>query len=215
MFTPAARTTAIFVIALLCRGEIIDRVAVTVANQVITESQILEAARLTAFLNDEPVDTSAAGKRKTADRLVEQILLRREMNLMHFSAPPESDIAPLLKQVKARFKNDAEFKALLRKNHISEAQLDRYLLWQLTVLRFIDYRFRPSVQVSGADLHAYYRKQVAEWQKKGVHPIPTFQQERDDIDKTLTEQRVSETLDRWLAEARTQTQIVYHDEVFR
>ncbi|MGH9668239.1 MAG: hypothetical protein ACRD9L_27780, partial [Bryobacteraceae bacterium] len=174
MFTRGARTIVLFAGALMGRAEIVDRIAVTVANRVITESQILEAAHLTAFLNGEPADTSAAGKRKTADRLVEQILLRREMDLMHFSSPPAADVAPLLAQVKTRFKNEADFDAALRRSQISGAQLKGYLLWQLTTLRFIDFRFRPGVQVSAADLRAYYGRQLTEWQKKRVQPIPTF-----------------------------------------
>lgn len=197
------------------RAEIIDRVAVTVGDRVITENQIAEAARLTAFLNGDSVDLSPAGKRKTADRLVEQVLLRREMDLMHFSAPDAKEAAPLLAQVKSRFRSQADFQAALRRDHITQAQVNQVLLWQLTTLRFIEFRFRPAVQVSNADLHAYYQKQVQAWEQKGVHPIPTFRESREELEKTLTGKGVDEALDRWLAEARTQTKIVYHDEAFR
>src|SRR5262249_49424474 len=65
-------------VLVLCAGraEIIDRVAVVVGNRVITESEILREVRLTAFLNGAPLDFSAASKRKTAERLVEQRLIR-------------------------------------------------------------------------------------------------------------------------------------------
>src|SRR6476660_4088835 len=60
----------LFLASVLCRAEIIDRIAVVVGNRVITESEILREIRLTALLNDEPLDFSAVSKRKTADRLV-------------------------------------------------------------------------------------------------------------------------------------------------
>ena len=55
-----------------CTAAIIDRIAITVANQVITESQIDDEIRVTAFLNREPLDLSAAAKKQAAGRLIEQ-----------------------------------------------------------------------------------------------------------------------------------------------
>ncbi|MGH7246833.1 MAG: hypothetical protein ACREH9_01890 [Pseudomonadota bacterium] len=129
--------------------------------------------------------------------------------------PPAAQAEPLLAQVKARFKNDAAFEDALRRDRISEAQLQQALLWQLTTMRFVDFRFRPGVQVSQADLREYYRQQEQAWRAKGIHPIPSFQATRVELEKTLTAERINEALDRWLDETRTQTQIVYHDEVFR
>ena len=59
-------------------AEIIDRVAVSVGNQVITEDQIGEEIRVTAFLNHETPDLSPAQKRRAAERLIEQALVRRD-----------------------------------------------------------------------------------------------------------------------------------------
>ena len=52
-----------------------------------------------------------------------------------------------------------------RNTACTEDQLRRYLQWQLTVLRFIDQRFRPGVLVTEEEVRAYYDEHRAELQK--------------------------------------------------
>src|SRR5438046_1912632 len=86
-----------------CRAEIIDRVAVVVGNSVITESEILREIRLTAFLNGEPLDFSPASKRKTAERLVEQRLIRIEADSSLYPPPEPDAVETQWKEVQSKF----------------------------------------------------------------------------------------------------------------
>ncbi len=52
------------------------------------------------------------------------------------------------------------------------------LWWQLTLLRFIDYRFRPGIQISDSDIDAYYQQQVPKWREQGIDPIPSLDDSR-------------------------------------
>ncbi|MGA8577407.1 MAG: hypothetical protein WB579_01900, partial [Bryobacteraceae bacterium] len=65
--------------ATLASATIIDRIAVSVGNRVITTVDIDRAIRVPAFLNGQQPDFSAASKRAAAERLVEQTLVRREL----------------------------------------------------------------------------------------------------------------------------------------
>jgi len=85
------------------------------------------------------------------------------------------------------------------------------LLWQLTLLRFIDYRFRPGIQIPPPDVQAYYRQQVSEWRQKGTNPIPTIEEARDQIEEILTQQRIDQALDQWIQDTRKQVNINYLD----
>src|SRR4051795_2405586 len=68
-----------FVAGVTAWPEIIDRIAVSVDRTVITESEVIRQIRITALLNGEQPDLSAANRRETAERLVEQALMRREI----------------------------------------------------------------------------------------------------------------------------------------
>jgi hypothetical protein len=194
-------------IAAAGRAEIIDRIAVSVGNTIITTDQINDGIRVTAFLNHTQPDFSAAEKKKAAERLIEQALIRREMEVSHYPLPPLADADAMLQRTKDEHPEFAQ-------SGISEDNLRQHLWWQLTLLKFIDERFRPSVHVTNAEVRQHYRDQVAKWQEQGVKSIPTFEESRDAMEKALIEERVTHAMDRWLGDARTQVDIRFRKGVF-
>ena len=201
----------VFLVSPLLFAEILDRIAITVANQVITESQIDDEIRVTAFLNREKLDLTAAAKKKVAARLVQQTLIRREMDLSRYPLPELADAGESLGTIKATYPSETDFQNALEIYGITADDLTRRLWWQLTLLRFIDYRFRPGIQISPADVQAYYRQQVSEWRQKGTNPIPTLEESRDQIEEILTQQRIDQALDQWIQDTRKQVTINYLD----
>ena len=198
-------------------AEVIDRIAVALDNQIIAESEIALEIRLSAFLNGDPLDFSPEDRRKAADRLVEQKLIRREIELGHYPEPSKDDVAAMLQQIQTqRFPVSEDYRRALEKYGVSEADVDAYLLWQLTLLRFIDARFRPAVQVSDEEIRAYFESEQAKnLQAASAGKQPGFEDLRDQIRETLTNQRVDQMLNGWLAAARKRAHIVFHQEAFQ
>jgi peptidyl-prolyl cis-trans isomerase SurA len=206
----------LLVVVLFSPAEIIDRIAVTVGGHVITQSDVIREIRITAFLNGNKPEFDAQNKRETADRLVERVLMQREMELSRYQLPEESETDALLKQVKERFTSEGAYQDALRGYEISESDLRQHLLKQLATLRFIDLRFRPGIQVSESEMTDYYEKQlVPEWHNKNSRPAPTFDEVRSEIEKILTEEKVDRLLDNWLKTARSQTRIDFKEAAFR
>jgi hypothetical protein len=192
------------------RAEIIDRVAVTVDKRVVTESEILRQIRITAFLNGQQPDSSPANKRTTADRLVEQILIRRELETTRYASEATTSTAEYEELVR-KFPSSEAYRQALARYGVTDAEIREALAWQATLLDFIETRFRPGIQIPASDLREYYDSQVA------LNPgkLPPFEQAKDDVEKILTQQRVDNALDRWLGQARLQSRIRYTQEVFR
>jgi hypothetical protein len=199
------------VFCLLLSAEIIDRIVVTVGNQVITQSQVDEEIRVTAFLNRDKLDLSADAKKEAASRLIEQALIKREMDLSRYPLPELSDASESLKTLKAMYPSEAQFQDALESYGITSDDLTHRLWWQLTLLRFIDYRFRPGIQIPTSDVQAYYRQQVSQWEQKGTKPIPTLEESRDQIEEILTQKRIDKALDQWIKDTRSQVTITYLD----
>jgi hypothetical protein len=196
------------------QAEVIDRTAAVVDRQVITASAIEEQLRVTAFLNGEKPDLSAANRRRTAERLVEQTLLRREMELTRYQPPQPSEIEPLLRQVKS---GRPEFEGDLAAYGLTEAALRRGLLWQLTVMRFIELRFRPGSAVSEGEVELYYREEyVPEWMRAhtGNGEPPDLEQAREKIEAELIGRKVDQALDSRLKQARSLARVRFIDEAF-
>ena len=201
----------------LLKADIIDRIAVSVGNRVITSSDLDREIRVTAFLNGAKPDFSPAGKRATAERMVEQKLIQHELETSRYPVPAESEVQPELDQFKKKFfSDDAAYRRALVDAGITEDDLKAVLLWQRTLLLFIDVRFRPGVQVTDAEIQDYFDKVVAP-AARAAHPgeSPALDQYRADIERKLTGQEVDQELDRWLEQVRQRTEIVFHPESFQ
>jgi peptidyl-prolyl cis-trans isomerase SurA len=210
----------VFLSALLTsspRAEVIDRIAAAIENQIITESEVAREIRLSALLNGDPLDFSPEARRKAADRLVEQKLIRREIELGRYPKPSNDEVAAMLKQIQTqRFPVPADYREALEKYGVSEGDSNAHLLWQLTLLRFIDARFRPGVQVSDEEIRAYFESEQAKGeQTEFAGKQPRIEDLRDQIRETLTSQRVDQLLNDWLAAARKRAHIAFHQEAFQ
>jgi len=192
-------------------AEIIDRIAVSVGNSVITAEDIDREIRVTAFLNGVQPDFSPANKRATAERLVEQRLVRKELEESKYPVPDASAVLPAYEALMKTQRPNA-----LASYGINEQDVKDALLWQLTLLRFIEVRFRPGVQVSDQEIGDYFEKTVKP-AAEAAHPGQPVSLEdyRDKIEETLTAQRTDRDVDTWMKEARKRTEIVFHQEVFQ
>jgi hypothetical protein len=203
------RIGGLLLAALLMRAEIVDRIAASIGSHVITESEVLEEIHVTAFQDGSPVDAGAEQKRQALERLVDQELMRKEIVFTRFPFPSESDMKPLYAQVRDRFPDQDAYNAELRKYGLTDGDVRQHLQWQVMMLRFIEYRFQPSVQVSDADIANEYRDFAAKWRESKHSEPPPLEQVHDDIEKLVRQRLIDSALDRWLGEVRTQNSIIY------
>lgn len=202
-------------LALVSVAEVIDRVAVSVGKQIITAGQIDEEIRVTAFLNHEEPKFTVEEKKKAAERLIEQALIKDGMEKSHYPLPTLADAEPMVKLREDEYPGHEAFLAALAQYGITPDVLRQHVWWQVTLLKFIDDRFRPAVQVSNAEIAQHYREQVQKWRDEGRSQIPTLQESRAAMERALIEERVDNALDRWLGDERTRVDIRFRDGAFQ
>ncbi len=203
-------------IAAASAGEVIDCIAVSVGRNVITRSAIQEQARIAAFLNREPADLSATNLRRTAERLVDVVLIRREMEISRYAASPAVEVEKILEGLRAgrAAVKPEDFAQALTAYHTDEAALRRHLALQTATMRFVELRFRPGSSVSDAEIDVFYRDNFAtEFVRQNPgKAAPDLDDVRDRIEASLLEQRVDQAMEQWLKEARSQVRITYFPE---
>lgn len=202
------------VIAILVRAETVDRLAVTVGDQIITEQEVMLHLRTAAFLNRVPLTTTVKDKRLAAQKLIEQTLIRIEMQNNNYPQPNEAEVDEMYNSVvKQRFGSaDKEFVNRLGKYSISDSEFRDALRQQLAILSFIDFRFRPAVQIPEEEIHESYDADfVKETPGKEKQ---SYDAARASIIEVLTQQRIDTLLDRWLNQAETATRVRWMDAVF-
>jgi hypothetical protein len=203
-------------VAITANAAVLDRIAVTVGKQVIALSDVVRDLRVSAFLDQKPVDLSSEQKRKAADRLVDQLLILQEASVSRVSVAETEDAQKMLQQIKSSlFTSEAEYRGALVRYGISEEDLINHLLAGLRAMRFTDLRFRPEVQLSEDDLRDYYNHLAEVWRNKDPAKVPTFEQARDQVEKLMTDERTAQALDRWLGTQRTDLQILYRERAFQ
>jgi hypothetical protein len=193
-------------------AEIIDRLAITVGNQIITELQLDEELRVTAMLNHKPVVRSLEERRAAADRLVEQLLIKLEMQLSRYTLPDAAEVDKYYQQIEEANGNAAEFDKTLRSFNLTPQVLRSHLELQLTELKFIEVRFRPDVSVSDSDVEAAYQRQVASWGQSHDGQPPTLEVSREPLRMMLVEERTDAALNTWLGESRKRVRLIYLDK---
>jgi hypothetical protein len=181
----------IFLLVSTAATAIVDRVAIVVGKHVVTESEVLDDLRLTEFIDNEPIDLGPAARRAGAEHLVDQELIRSELEMSGFNPPPAGEADALLRKFRQnRFQSLADDRAAMLKYGVSEDQLKRRLLWQLTAIRFIDFRFGS--------------------QQPGAGP-----QSADRAATNAPASGVDRRMDAWLKQARADTKIAFKPEAFQ
>ncbi len=209
-------------LAILCamapaRAETIDRVAVAVGNRVITTSDIERQARVSAFLSGTKPDLTPEGRRRTAEMMVEQKLITRELETARYPEPGPTELDEAFSDFKSKyFATDEEYRRALTDAGVTEAEVKQELLYQRRFFGFIGVRFRPAAQVGEEAIREYFEKTVLP-AAKAANPGASYSLDefRDKIQAKLVEDGVDRQIALWLAEARSRTEIVFHEEAFR
>ena len=132
----------------------VDRVAIVIGKHVLTESEVVENLRITELINAEPLDLSPGKRKEEADRLIDQELLRNEMQLFSFAMPSAAEAEDVLRQfIGKRYPAQAAYQAALKTYDVTENELKQQLTWQLALLRFTEQRFRP-LQAASTDANS-------------------------------------------------------------
>jgi hypothetical protein len=198
--------------AAVLQSEIVDRLAITVGHEVITQLQLDEELRVTAFLNHKPIDRGLNWRRDAADRLVEQYLIRHEIELSRYPLPESQEVAAYWDSVLADQGGASAFEAALRSYTLTENALKQHLALQLSTLRFVDYRFASDAAVADSTIEAAYQREIGSWSQTHREKPPSLDAARERIRKALTAERADAALEAWLAERRQQLTIVYLDK---
>lgn len=195
---------------------VIDRVVITMGRQVIKLSDMKRDLLLTQFMNREPVNVGPDALRKSAERLIDQTIIRNEIVRGTYRRPSDSEADDLVAVLRRdRFGgSESRLREELSRYGLTGNQLREQLIWQLTVLRFIDQRFRPGVLVTDEEVRAYYEQHLADL-KRRYPQQNSFEALEPKIRASLEGERINQNFVDWLAEARKRNRIDYQQEAFQ
>jgi len=187
---------------------IVDRVAITAGNRMISDSEIDQRIRLTAFESGRQPAFDPSARKKAADRLIDEKLIENEMDVGHYPRlTPEKSQGLLSGYAKLYFKGDNKaMEANLASYGLTVDDLQQDLAREQDLLTFVSLRFRPSVQVTEQDVRDYFQKNIQPKLPPGSGGIDDY---RSQIETDITTTRADAEVNSWLKEQRKRYRIEY------
>lgn len=192
-------------------GEIIDRIVATVNGHAILLSDWDEALRYEALVNGKPLDSITAADRKaTLDRLIDQELLREQMEGLAYTRASQKEVQDQIVQIRKQLPGattDDGWRDLLARYGFTPEDFAARVADQIDTLRFLDLRLRPSVHINRESIETYYREKfLPEVRKSGAGEV-SLAEVSPKIEDLLVQQRMDELLSDWLRNLRRQSRI--------
>jgi peptidyl-prolyl cis-trans isomerase SurA len=192
-------------------ADVVDRIIATVNGRVILQSDWDEALCYEALLTNRTLaQFNDDDRRAVLDRLIDQELLHEQMKSADFSHATDAEAAARVAEARKLYPEAASSEAwqtLLAKYHLTEKDLLIRVRQQIDVMRLVDARLRPAVEIDSKSIEAYYRNQfVPKLKQSGASEVPLADVSAR-IRELLTEQKVSELLVSWLQTLRSEGQV--------
>jgi peptidyl-prolyl cis-trans isomerase SurA len=189
--------------------ETIDRIVATVNHQPVLQSEWEDGLRFEGFLQGRLPETFTPEERdKALNRLIDRVLLGQQMQADYSSTREE--LAEREQEIRTQLQGaetDKGWHDLLMRYGMTEAGFDTALGNQLTVMRFVELRLRPTVRVTREEVEEYYNQTLVPAAKKtGKEPEP-LEQLRPRIRELLVQREMDSVLEDWLANLRSQSEV--------
>jgi peptidyl-prolyl cis-trans isomerase SurA len=192
-------------------AEVIDRIVATVNGRVILQSDWDEALCYEALLTNRILaQFTDDDRRLVLDRLIDQELLHEQMKSADFLHATDAEAAARVAEARKLYPqatSNETWQAVLSTYHLTEKDLLARVRQQIDVMRLVDARLRPTVEIDSKSIEAYYRDQfVPKLKQSGASEVPLADVTAK-IRELLTEQKVSELLVSWLQTLRSEGQV--------
>ncbi len=184
------------------QAQIVDGIVARIENDIITLSELRELGAYQQLL-----DGHSQSDGELRSELIEQWIVNNEANTTRFPLPAETEVDREVTRIQGTFPNAAAYQQRLRAVGLNAEGLRRMVGRQIYLARYVDYKFRSSIQVDDAAIADYYRNHlVPELQAKGQQ-APPLEGLTDQIREVLVEQGVSNRSGAWFDETKSRLKI--------
>jgi hypothetical protein len=179
-----------------------------VKTELITYSDLLWQL---ALQPSTPLDNPTSEDLNRALRLlIDQRLILQEAEKLPTITPTLKEINDARDELARQFPSQIEFQQRLQRVGLTSEKLDEIIEQRLKMEKYLDFRFRNFVVISQKEMADYYRD-VYVPRFKARYPgriLPSLEEIRDEIERTLKEAKIESETDAFLDTARERAEIV-------
>jgi hypothetical protein len=201
-----------------CRAqEVVDKMVVTVnagvqtdcgARCLITYSDLLWQLALQP--NTPLANPNSDSLNRALRLLIDQRLILQEAEKLPGIAPTADEIRSARDELVKAFPSPADFQERRERVGLSSEKLDEIVELRIKIEKYLDFRFRNFVVITQKEVADYYQDvYVPRFRVRSPGTIvPTLEEARSDIEKTLQEAKIESDTDAFLDNARERAEIV-------
>ena len=164
-----------------------------------------------ALQPNTPLDKPTSADLNRALRLViDQRLILQEAEKLPSIAPSDEEVKAARDELVKNFASLSEFQQRLQRVGLTAEKLDEILGQRLRIEKYLDFRFRNFVVITQQEIADYYREvYVPRLRARAPGQIvPTLEEARDEIERTLQESKIETDTDAFLDTSRERAEIV-------
>jgi hypothetical protein len=195
---------------LMAQTSTVDRIAATVNDVAIPESEVRRAMAVSA-LRPEAGETPDAFRARVLDALIDERLQYEDALRFGPAVPDAAEVEDALKKLRDRITKEgrnpaAEFSAAGLTPEEVRATVER----QLVIQRYLQERFRPIAFADEDRAREEYEKRYTPERKAAGLAVPAFEAVSEEM-RARSERRVfSEEVEKWIKELREKARIAVY-----
>ena len=191
-------------------GQVIDRVVTNVNGHVVLQSDWEQEVAFEAFANARDPDSFTSAERNAAlNRLIDRELLREQ--LRPSQPAPLEQVAARVAEVRKLHPDcttDDGWRAKLQRYGLTQSALEKRFAEQIQLMRLVEDRLRPSIQIDQQAVETYYHDQLVPDMKRAGSVAAPLTEVFGRIKDLLAERKMNELLSGWLASLRSGSHIL-------
>ena len=192
-------------------GAIIDRIAASVDELAIQESELSRAIALSAMPR-EAAETDAAYRTRVLQVLIDEKLEYEDARRFGLPPPDAAEVEDAMKKLKERLRGegkdpDKEFASA----GLTAVEVRSSLERQLVIRRYLQERFRPIAFADEERAKEEYEKHYVPETRAAGGPVEPFEQVVDLMRQRSQQRAFQEEVEKWLKELRQKARIVIYD----
>ncbi|MCS6873816.1 MAG: hypothetical protein N2Z23_00960 [Pyrinomonadaceae bacterium] len=194
----------------------VDWIVATVRYSPVEPAEIITYSDLLwqiALSPDRPLNPpKQEDLREALSLLIEQKLFLLEAKRIPQNTPSDEEVRAEIGRIISRFQSVFEFEKRIRSvgfSSINDDYFRKILEERIQIEKYIDFRFRSFVIVTEEEEKKYYQETfVPNFRRRNPNLlVPAFEKVKQDINLSLTEMKVEQSIDRFLQEAKQRAEI--------
>jgi hypothetical protein len=203
----SALAAATLLAAAALSADFLDRIAATVNDTAIPESEVRKAMLVSA-LQPAPGESTEAFRARILDALIDQQLEYQDASRFGAAPPDARELAEAMKKLEDRLKGEGKDPAAeFARAGLTEEDVAASLERQLVIQRYLRERFAPIAYADEEQARAEYATRYVPEQEAAKLPVVPFDEVGEEMRRRASERAFDEQVARWLKDLRQKARI--------